>query len=107
MKTLRSLLFATLLSGCISEYSGSSITVGEEDALPEISNASDTIKVKVFQSIKGARVWTAKDSKVYIKYSNSYTNTYFGIATFSDSMDLKVKIESLQCDSESNDLKRE
>lgn len=108
MTTLKylSLLLAAILSGCISEHSGSTTTVGEETALPELSNASDTIKVRVFQSIKGARVWTAKDSKVEIRYKNSYTNTYFGIATFSDSMDLKVKIEPMSHGSNSNDLKR-
>jgi hypothetical protein len=96
MKITLTVLF--LLSGCISEHSGSTTTVGEETALPEISNASDTIKVRVFQSIKGARVWTAKDSKVRIKYFNSYTNTYFGIATTSDSMNLEVEIEPLSHD---------
>jgi hypothetical protein len=92
------LLLLSLLTGCISEHSGSTTTVGEETALPELSNSSDTVKVRVFQSIKGARVWTAKDSKVRIKYFNSYTNTYFGIATTSDSMNLEVEIEPLSHD---------
>jgi hypothetical protein len=86
------ILSALLLSGCISEYSGSTTTVGEEIAWPEIANGSDTVKVRVFQSIKGARVWTAKDSNVSIEYQNSYTNTYFGMVSLSDYMKLKVDI---------------
>lgn len=90
MKHLSILLL--LLSGCISEHSGSTTTVGEEIAWPEVSNGSDTVKVRVFQSIKGARVWTAKDSNVSIEYQNSYTNIYFGLISLSDYMKLKVKI---------------
>lgn len=94
MTTLKylSLLLAAILSGCISEHSGSTTTVGEEIAWPEIDNGSDTVKVRVFQSIKGARVWTAKDSNVSIEYQNSYTNRYFGLVSLSDYMKLKVKI---------------
>lgn len=84
-----------LLSGCISEHSGSITTVGEDTALPEISNASGSVKVRVFQSIKGARVWTAKDSKVTIAYKHSCTNTYFGMFTSDNNTELKVKIEPI------------
>lgn len=87
------ILSALIFSGCMSEYSGSITTVGEEIAWPEIANGSDTVKVRVFQSIKGARVWTAKDSNVSIEYQNSYTNIYFGLVSLSDYMKLKVKIE--------------
>lgn len=89
-----------LLSGCISEHSGSTTTVGEEIAWPEVSDSSDTVKIRVFQSIKGARVWTAKDSKVTIKYHNAYTNSYFGVVTLRDNMKLDVEIEPLLTETE-------
>lgn len=85
-----------LLSGCISEHTGSTTIVGEEIAWPEISNSSESVKVRVFQSIKGAKVWTAKDCKVKIKYHNAYTNSYFGVLALRDYMKLDVEIEPLQ-----------
>lgn len=64
-----------------------------------MANSSDTVKVRVFQSIKGSRVWTAKDSKVTIKYNNAYTNSYFGVVTLRDNMELDVEIEPLLTES--------
>lgn len=93
-----------LLSGCISEHTGSTTIVGEEIAWPEISNSSESVKVRVFQSIKGAKVWTAKDCKVIAKYTNSYTNSYFGVVKLIDSMTLDVEIEPLQVE-QANDKK--
>lgn len=87
------LAFAACLTGCVNPNTGTSTIIGEQLALPEISDATDNISVRVYESIKGARVWTAKDSVVSVVYENAYTNCYFGIVETRDTMKLKVKVE--------------
>ena len=82
-----------LFCGCTSEYTGSRTIVGEQDALPELSDSSDSVSLRVYESVKGAKVWTAKDCNVTIAYTNAYTNSYFGVVETRDHMTLKVKIE--------------
>ena len=84
---------ASLVCGCANPNTGTCTVIGEQLALPEITDSSDSIAVRVYESIKGARVWTAKDSVVSVEYANAYTNTYFGIVEMRDSMKLKVKVE--------------
>ena len=86
-------LAAALLAGCSSEYTGSRTVVGEQSALPELSDSSDSVSLRVYESVKGAKVWTAKDCNVTIAYTNAYTNTYFGIVESRDYMTLNVEIE--------------
>lgn len=81
------------VSGCTSSYTGSRTVVGEQFSLPELSDSSDSVSLRVYESVKGAKVWTAKDCNVSIAYSNAYTNTYFGIFELRDSMTLSVMIE--------------
>lgn len=83
------------LSGCISENTGSTTVVGAQTALPEISDASGSLTIRVYETIKGARVWTAKDSKVTVEYTNAYTNNYLGVVETQDQTSLKVKVEPL------------
>ena len=94
---MNKLLIATiallLLVGCTSSYTGSRTIVGEQFALPELSDSSDSVSLRVYESVKGAKVWTAKDCNVEIVYTNAYTNTYFGIVEMRDYMTLKVRIE--------------
>lgn len=88
------ILAAALLAGCTSpEYTGSRTIVGEQTALPELSDSSDSVSLRVYESVKGAKVWTAKDCNVRIAYTNAYTNTYFGILESRDYMTLTVEIE--------------
>ena len=87
------LALTSLLAGCANPNTGTSTIIGEQLALPEISDATDNISVRVYESIKGARVWTAKDSVVSVEYANAYTNCYFGIVETRDTMKLKVKVE--------------
>ena len=97
MRNFSALLCATLaafiLSGCVSEYTGSRTVVGEQTSLPELSDGSDSVSLRIYESVKGAKVWTAKDCNVKISYTNAYTNTYFGIVKSRDLMTLSVKIE--------------
>ena len=90
---LGAILATAFLAGCASEYTGSRTVVGEQTALPELSDSSDSVSLRVYESVKGAKVWTAKDCNVHIAYTNAYTNTYFGILESRDYMTLSVKIE--------------
>lgn len=97
MRSILSTVTLLVLSslGCCSDRVGSSVTVGEELSFPEVSNASHTIKVRAFQSIKGARIWTSETNNYIIcaKYNNAYTNSYFfgAVETHEDmSLDLTL-----------------
>lgn len=108
-RNMRNLLIAFIFMvgiishGCVNENTGTSTVVGEQMALPEITDSADSIAVRVYETIKGARVWTAKDSRVTVEYENSYTNAYFGIVETQDSMRLKVKVEP--CETGGNDAR--
>ena len=86
-------LLASAVSGCVNPNTGTSTIVGEQMALPEITDSGDNVAVRVYESIKGARVWTAKNSIVSVVYENAYTNSYFGIVETRDAMKLRVKVE--------------
>ena len=86
-------LALALLAGCANPNTGSRTVVGEQTALPELSDSADTVSLRVYESVKGAKVWTAKDCNVNIVYTNAYTNTYFGVFESRDYMTLSVKIE--------------
>lgn len=88
-----SLFLCAAVCGCVNPNTGTCTIIGEQMALPEITDSSDSIAVRIYESIKGARVWTAKDSVVAVEYSNAYTNTYFGIVETRDAMRLRVKVE--------------
>jgi len=97
------LVVALFCNGCVNENTGSSTVVGEQMILPEITDSGDNIGVRVFEDIKGARVWTAKDSKVCIKYVNTWTNNVLGIYDSKGAMALDVEIEPLDCSGEASD----
>ena len=82
-----------VLVGCTTKYTGSRTLVGEQLAMPELSDSADTVSLRVYESVKGAKVWTAKDSRVSIKYANAYTNNYFGLVESQNNMKLDVLIE--------------
>lgn len=92
------LALAALVSGCMNPNTGTCTVIGEQLALPEITDSSDSIAVRVYESIKGARVWTARNSVVSVVYENAYTNSYFGIVEMRDSMKLRVKVEPCEGD---------
>ena len=92
-KLLIVILAALLLGGCTNPNTGSRTVVGDHMALPELSDSADSVSLRVYESVKGAKVWTAKDCNVVINYTNAYTNTYFGVVESRDSMTLSVEIE--------------
>ncbi len=92
------LALASLVCGCVNPNTGTCTIIGEQMALPEITDSSDSIAIRVYESIKGARVWTARNSVVSVAYENAYTNSYFGIVEMRDSMKLRVKVEPCEGD---------
>lgn len=86
----------SLLTGCVSQNTGSSIAVGDITSLPEVQDAADSISIKVLLMMTGARIWTAKDSLVTVSYANSYTNSYCGIIERQGKQDLTVRVEPLE-----------
>ena len=94
------LALAALLVGCRSENTGVSAAVGDITTLPEISDASDNVSVKVLYMMTGARVWTAKDSNVKDEYRNVYTNDYIGVFHTRGQQDLAVTVEPVAVESD-------
>ncbi len=90
------LALALICAGCKNPNTGSSIVVGDVTSLPEISDASDNISIKVLLMMTGAKVWTAKDSLVKVGYSNCYTNWYCGIIERRGAQNLTVEVEPLE-----------
>ena len=90
------LLCSLAFAGCATKHAGSNTVVGEEWLLPEIRDSSETLAIRIFESVKGARIWTAKDSRVTITYTNIYTNTYFGLLETESDMRLVVEVEPLE-----------
>lgn len=80
-----------LLCGC--RNTGVSLVVGEQMLLPEISDAGDNLSVRLYEDVKGARIWSAKNSIVRAEYSCATTNNYFGIVATQSAMKLDVAVE--------------
>ena len=93
------LSLAILCSGCKNQNTGSAIKVGDITSLPEISDASDNITMKVLLMMTGASIWTAKDSLVKVGYVNCYTNWYCGIIERRGMQNLTVEVEPLSVES--------
>lgn len=85
-----------LLVGCETPDTGLSAVVGEHTALPEVSDAGGDMTIRVYESVKGARVWSRQNSKVKIDYNCTTTNSYcFGLFEYWGKMKLKVDVEPL------------
>lgn len=87
-------LLAAYMTGCKGFYSqsGSRITVGESLVYPDISESADDISFKLVENIKGAKIWTARDSIVVADYQCSSTNDYLGCIHSRSAMSLKVEV---------------
>lgn len=94
-------LCCAYLCGCMSENMGSKTIVGNHYALPKLSNEASNTEFEVYESTEGAVIATRRDSKVTIGFSNSYTNSIFGIWDKSGTMTLTVDIEPLAVDAPS------
>lgn len=95
MLTMVSLLFSlcSLCGGCRTADCGSRTVVGSHTALPKLSSDASDLDVEVYESTEGAVVYTRKDSRVEIAYTNVYTNTLLGVWDRCGVMVLGVIIE--------------
>ena len=84
---------AFLTGGC--RNAGTYAVVGDLNAPVDISDGSDTVNVRALFSLTGAKVWSARDSKVAMTYTNVYTNAYFGIVDTQGSQGFRVEVEPL------------
>lgn len=83
-----------LVCGCsVYKHGGTSLVVGEQMVLPELTEPNSECNIRVYESIKGARVWARANSRTRVEYLNTYTNDYFGIVTTRDEMRLRVEVE--------------
>lgn len=80
-------------AGCRSADCGSRTVVGNRTVLPKLSSDASDLDVEVYESTEGAVVYTRKDSRVEIAYSNIYTNTILGVWERYGTMMLGVTIE--------------
>lgn len=87
---------AVWTSGCRSADCGSRTVVGNHTALPKLSSDASDLDVEVYESTEGAAVYTRKDSRVEITFTNNYTNTILGIWDRRGMMVLGVIIEPTQ-----------
>ena len=88
-------------SGCRSADCGSRTIVGNRTVLPKLSSDASDLDVEVYESTEGAVVYTRKDSRVEIAYTNIYTNTILGVWDRWGTMLLNVTIEPTESESES------
>ena len=84
---------AVWTSGCRSADCGSRTIVGNRTVLPKLSSDASDLDVEVYESTEGAVVYTRKDSRVEIAYTNIYTNTILGVWERYGTMMLGVTIE--------------
>lgn len=91
---------AVWTSGCRSADCGSRTVVGNRTVLPKLSSDASDLDVEVYESTEGAVVYTRKDSRVEIAYTNIYTNKILGVWDRWGTMLLNVTIEPTECESE-------
>ena len=85
---------ALLLGGCGS--TGTYAIVGKVDAPIELSDSADTINIRALFSMTGAKVWSARDSRVKMTYTNVYTNSsIFGLVEDRGAQNFDVEVEPL------------
>ena len=84
---------AIALAGC--RNTGTYAVVGDVVSPVDISDGSDTVKVRALFALTGAKVWCARDSKVKMTYTNVYTNSYIGIVDTQGVQNFKVETEPL------------
>ena len=89
-----------LTSGCYSPDCGSKTVVGNHYSLPKLSSDSTDFDFEIYESTEGAVVYTRKDSRVGIIFSNVYTNSIFGVWNKIGLMTLAVEIEPLATEGE-------
>ena len=84
--------FAALLAGCAN--TGTYAVVGDVSAPIDVSDASDTYTIRAFFSLRGAKAWSARNSRTKVTYTNNYTNAYlFGMVDTKGIQQFEVEVE--------------
>lgn len=83
-------VISLLFDGCVN--TGVSLIVGERTIWPEVSDSGDNLGVKLYEDVKGARLWVRQNCRVDVQYKCAATNEYFGIMTTRSNMDVKAKV---------------
>ena len=84
-------LALALFAGC--RNTGTYAVVGELDAPVDISDGSDTLNIRALFSLTGAKVWSARDTRVKMTYTNCYTNAYlYGMVKKRGKQDFGVQV---------------
>lgn len=95
-------LLALMLAGC--RNTGTYAVVGELDAPVDISDGSDTLNIRALFSLTGAKVWSARDTRVKMTYTNCYTNEYlFGMVEKRGRQDFGVNVDPTVDEADSGD----
>ena len=94
------LVGASLLALCGCINTGTRVVVGEQYALPEVSDAGENFSAKIYEDIKGASVWSRKDSEVRVVYRCACTNNYIGVVRTQSDMALDVTVTPLAVSSD-------
>lgn len=81
-----------LLVGCAN--TGTYAVVGDVSAPIDVSDASDTYTIRAFFSLRGAKAWSARNSRTKVTYTNNYTNAYlFGMIDTQGVQQFEVEVE--------------
>jgi hypothetical protein len=91
MKKLIAMAAVAALAGCAN--TGTYAVVGDVSAPIDISDASDTYTVRAFFSLRGAKAWSARNSRTKVTYTNNYTNSYLGIVSTQGVQEFEVEVE--------------
>ena len=87
-------------AGCAN--AGTYAQVGNVSAPVDISDASDTYTIRAFFSLRGAKAWSARNSRTKVTYTNHYTSSYlFGMIDERGVQDFAVEVEPTVDEAES------
>lgn len=79
-------------AGCAN--TGTYAVVGDVSAPVDVSDASDSFTVRAFFSLRGAKAWSARNSRTKVTYTNNYTNAYlFGMVDARGVQEFAVEVE--------------
>ena len=94
MKKLLIVAIASLMFAGCSTNTGTYAIVGKVSAPIDVSDSADTVNVRMLFSLTGAKVWSAKNSRVKMTYTNIYTNSYiFGMVEDGGAQNFGVEVD--------------
>ena len=95
--------FVWLVGGC--RDTGTYAVVGDVSAPVDISDASDTYTLRALFTMKGAKAWSARNSRTKVTYTNCYTNSYLGMVDTQGVQQFEVEVEPTVDEAENTEAK--